>query len=403
MVKSLFGDLIVLCLVVAVSTTAQPRNTTLIRSTLEDEGIALALNKPVYFPGDTVWLTIHRTQSAATTALTPIMEMEGATLQATDDSTYVIVIPPTATPGSYRILIRIVHAGSQRFLYETGHAVEVEEHQAVETLGEYVSIAPSEGSDDPHTAMTLDDVQMRTLHVVFRRDKVRPRMGPQFVTITTSVFLRDGTIGQSFARRVVTFRSHGSPDRDRAMFGQYRKAYGAYAGISWDELGRVRVPLDSLPAWSMIGVTIEPDYTITLGAYDRSNSFKRYFRVRGPTIETGFSLGIPKVLYDTRSRDSIEYGNTSAMVRFYHVNAESGNRFPVSLGMGTFGVNSPIDVGGGRGGFALSMFLDLVELMRTLTVKFTRKINVGLEVTPFFSIGKKSRILLNAQVGFALE
>ncbi|MEX1276664.1 MAG: hypothetical protein WEE20_12080 [Bacteroidota bacterium] len=402
MLKSLFYHLMFLCMLVAVNTTAQPRSTTLIRSTFEDEGISMDLDKPVYFPGDTARLVIQRMKSAATAALTPMMEMEGTTFRASDESTYFAIIPQTITPGSYRILLRIIHAGGQRFLYETGRAVDVEEHQVVEHLGQYVSIAPSDGSSDPHTAMTLDGWQIRALHVVFQRDKIRPRMGPQFATIRTSVLLRDGTTAQTFERRVVTFRSHGNPDRDRAMFSQYRKAYGAYAAISWDELGRVRLPLDSLPAWSMIRVNIEPDYTITLGAYDGSNSFTRYFRVRGPTIETGFSLGIPKVLYDTRSRDSIEYGNTSAMVRFYHVNAESGIRFPVSLGLGTFGVNSPIDVGVGRGGFALSMFLDLVELMRTFEIDLIKKINLGLEVTPFLSIGKKSRVLLNVQVGFAL-
>ena len=149
-------------------------------------------------------------------------------------------------------------------------------------------------------------------------------------------------------------------------------------------------------------MNVEPDYTIKIGAYDRFNSVTRYFRVRGPTIEIGFSLGIPKVLYDTQAQDTIEYGHTSAMVRFYYVSAESGNRFPVSLGIGTFGVYSPIDVGAGRGGFATSLFLDLVELTRVFNIASVRKINVGLELTPFFSIGRKPRVLVDAQVSFAL-
>jgi hypothetical protein len=141
------------------------------------------------------------------------------------------------------------------------------------------------------------------------------------------------------------------------MFIQYRTAYGAYAAISTEELLRVRLPLDSLPGWAIIKVNIELDYTIRIGAYNRSNSVTRYFRVRGPTIEIGFSLGIPKVPYDTQAKDTVDYGNTSAMLRFYYINAESGNRFPLSLGVGTFGANSPIDVGIGRGGFALSTLL----------------------------------------------
>jgi hypothetical protein len=186
------------------------------------------------------------------------------------------------------------------------------------------------------------------------------------------------------------------------MFIQYRTAYGAYAAISTEECEQVRLPLDSLPAWATVRVNIEPDYTIRIGAYDRSNSVTRYFRVRGPTIEIGFSLAIPKVLYDTQSRDTIIYGNTSAMVRFYYVDAESGNRFPVSLGIGTFGVNSPIDVGIGRGGFALSTLLDVVELTRIHDLGFVKKFNTGLEVTPFFPIGRRARVLINVQVGFSL-
>ena len=185
------------------------------------------------------------------------------------------------------------------------------------------------------------------------------------------------------------------------MFIQYRTAYGAYAAISTEELDQVRLPLDSLPAWAIIKVDIDPDYTIRIGGHDGSNSVTRYFRVRGPTIEIGFSLGIPKVLYDTQSRDTIEYGNTSAMLRFYYVNAESGNRFPVSFGMGTFGVSSPIDVGVGRGGFAVSTFLDLVELTRIGDLGFFKRVNAGLELTQFFPIERKARLLINAQVGFS--
>ena len=186
------------------------------------------------------------------------------------------------------------------------------------------------------------------------------------------------------------------------MFIQYRTAYGAYAAISTQELEQVRLPLDSLPGWSTIRVNIEPDYTIKIGAYDRSNSVTRYFRVRGPTIEIGFSLGIPKVLYDTQAQDTVDYGTSSAMLRFYYVNTESGNRFPVSFGVGTFGVSSPIDVGVGRGGFALSPFLDLVELTRIRDLGFIKKVNAGLELTLFFPIERKARLLINAQVGFSL-
>ena len=126
---------------------------------------------------------------------------------------------------------------------------------------------------------------------------------------------------------------------------------------------------------------------------------RRYFRVRGPSLEIGFSLGIPKVLYDSRARDTVEYGNTSAMVRLYYVKQETGNRFPVSCGAGTFGVSSPIDVGSGRGGFALSAFLDLVELTRVRNLGFIKNVNAGLELTAFFPINRVGRLLVNVQVG----
>ncbi len=84
------------------------------------------------------------------------------------------------------------------------------------------------------------------------------------------------------------------------MFIQYRKAYGPYAAIRPEEFDRVQVEVDSLPSWSVVKVTVEPDYTIKIGAVDRSNSVTRYFRVKGPKFEAGLVLGVPKVLYDTR-------------------------------------------------------------------------------------------------------
>jgi hypothetical protein len=401
MLTRVSSSFLLLCIVGALCAQAQPRSTILIQPIL-DETILIATDKPVYFPGDTLHLTVQREETTTTATVMPLVTMEGLHLRPAGRGAYLGVIPEIVTPGSYRILLRKEDAKGQLLVYETGRVVEVEEYQAVQRLSDFVSIAPLEGSGDPQSAVTLDDEQIRALHVVFRRDSIRQRMGPQFVTIRTTVQLRDGTTTQTFERRVVTFRSHGDPERDRAMFIQYRTAYGAYAAISKEELEQVRIPLDSLPGWAMIKVSIEPDYTIRIGAYDRSNGVTRYFRVRGPKIEIGFSVGIPKVLYDTQAKDSIDYGNTSAMLRFYYVNSELGNRFPVSFGVGTFGGSSPIDVGVGRGGFALSTFLDLVELTRVRDLGFLRKVNAGLELTQFFPIERRARFLVNAQVGFSL-
>jgi hypothetical protein len=80
----------------------------------------------------------------------------------------------------------------------------------------------------------------------------------------------------------------------------------------------------------------------------------------------------------------------------------SGNEFPVSFGMGTFGVSSPIDVGIGRGGFAFSTFLDLVALTRMRSLGFIKKVNAGRELTFFVPIERRSRLLINVQLGYSL-
>ncbi len=401
MLKIVFPCLLMLCLVGTMHTDAQQNSLTLIQP-IFDVNILISTDKPVYFPDDTLRLTIQRRDSTVIRSITPLVTIEGVDFKPAGRDTFLAVIPQNVTPGSYSILLRIVDAKGQRSVYQTDRELEVEEYQAVEQLSKYVNIVPLDGSSDPETPVTLDAEHIRSLQVLFRRDSIRAGMGPQFVRIRTTVQLRDGTTTQAFERRVVTFRSHGDPERDRALFNQYRTAYGAYAVISTDELEHVRLPLDSLPAWAMIKVIIEPDYTIRIGAYDRSNSVTRYFRVSGHPIEIGFSLGAPKVLFDTQSRDTIDYGNTSAMLRLYYIEAKSGNRFPVSFGIGTFGVSSPIDVSAGRGGFALSMFLDLVELARIRDIGFIKKVNAGLELTPFFPIERKGRLLINAQVGVLL-
>ncbi len=399
-----------ICIIGATSAQSQQRSTTVYPafsagfswSSLEDGSIVLSVDKPVYFPGDTVRLSIRQNDSAAAAAVTPILAAEGITFRYIGSNTYFAVIPETVMPGSYHVSLRVVDAQGRRFIYETNCVVEVEEYQAVERIDNYACIGPEAGSKEPLTAEVLDREHIRNLHVIFHRDSIHERMGPQFVTIRTTVQSREGISVQTYERRVMTFRSRGGPNRDLSMFLQYRKAYGAYAAIRPDELEQVQVEVDSLPDWAIIKVSIEPDYTVTIGEVDKSNSVTRYFRVQGPAIEMGFTLGIPKVLYDTQAKDTVEYGNTSAMIRFYYFDGISGQRFPVNFGIGTFGVNSPIDMSVGRGGFAMSIFLDIVELMRRVDVGFPMRINAGLELVPFFPIDKRSRLLLNAQVGLTL-
>jgi len=402
MLKSKFIKCILLCVIGILSTHAQSKTSTLIQSTDEDERIDISVDKSVYFPGDTVLLVIQRNDNTATAGIiTPILRIEGTMLKSIGRLRYTAVIPQTATPGLFPIGLRVTDSEGRRFRYETDCVVAVEEYQDVEQLSKYVSIVPAAGGNNIRTAVTLDREQVRNLMVRFHRDSIRVRMGPQFVRITTTILLRDGIAAPSYERRVVTYRSHGDSYKDRAMFIQYRAAYGAFANIRPEELEQVIVPVDSLPDWAILGIHIEPDYTIKIGAVDRSNIITQYFRVKGPTVEIGLSLAIPKVFYDTRADDPIQYGNSSAMVRFYFIDSKTGNRFPVSAGIGVFGVNSPVDVGIGRGGFALSMFLDLAEMVRIVNIGFDKKINIGLEMDPFLSIGKKARMILAAQAGFS--
>ncbi len=402
MLRLVILGLMLICPCGSMYAQAEQRSTVLIRAPLADENVILFVEKPFYFPGDTVHLSIIRADSGAEFVLTPILGIEGTRLESLGNNSFVAVIPLNATPGSYQIHLSVLDAQGRRHLYETDCIVEVEEHEEIERIERYARVLPEAGGKDPQTAVTLDRQQIRDLHVVFQRDSIREGMGPQFVTIRTTVRLRGGVGAQTFERRVMTFRSHGDPSKDRALFIQYRKAYGPYAAISTKEFERVQFEIDSLPNWATVMVSIEPDHTIKIGAADRTNSVKRYFRVKGPRIESGFTLGIPKVLYDTRARDSIDYGNTSAMLRIYGIDGSSGNRFPLSVGIGTFGVNSPIDVGKGRGGFATSVFLDVIELMRRLDLDVGVRVNAGLELTPFFPIKNKSRLLFDAHVGLAI-
>jgi hypothetical protein len=383
-------------------TQAQQSYSTLIQSTNEDEIIVLSVDKPIYFPGDTICLTLKRNSRTATVIVTPVLLIEGTTLQSIDHHIFCAVIPQACAPGQYHVRLKVLDDQKRRFVYDTDCSVDVEEHQVIEQISNYVTIEPEAGSADLQSAVTLNRDQIRNLLVIFKRDSIHLGMGPQFVTIRTTVQLRDGTTAQTFERRVLTFRSDNDPNRDHAMLVQYRTAYGNYAAIRSEEFTQVKIHVDSLPDWAIIKINIEPDYTIKIGGYDKSNSYSRYFRVRGPKIEIGFSIGLPKVLFDSQSKDTLNYGNYSAMIRFYYVDEISGHRFPVNLGIGIFGVNSPLDVRVGAGGFALSAFLDVVEMSRILAIDLTKKITAGLELAPFFPIKKKARLLIDAQVGIAL-
>jgi len=390
------------CIFNLLNLQAQLRFPTLIRTSLEDEIIVLIIDKPVYYPGDTVFIKVQRNIKAVKVVATPILIIEGTVLVTRSANLFYAILPQTCAPALYQVRLRVLDGSGRRYVYETDCLINVEEHQIIERIDRFVRIEPFPGGEDIKSPVTLSREEIRKLRVVFVRDSIPLGMGPQFVTIKTTVILRDGMILQSYERRVVTFKSDKDPNRDNLMLLQYRNAYGKYAAVLSSEFSQVKIAIDSLPDWAIIKINIEPDYTIKIGGYDSSNVFTRYFHVRGPRIEIGFSVGIPKVLFDSRANDPMDYGSYSAMIRFYHVNEITGERFPVNLGVGTFGVNSPIDVGSKGGGFVLSLFLNVIEMTRIVGLDIAKKFTAGIEIDPFFPIKKKARILLSAQVGFAL-
>jgi len=364
--------------------------------------VRIFADKPVYFPGDSVRLTLEWIDRAANVTLTPFLEIGGALLQSSRGGDYTLVVPQDATPGSYRVRLGVSEADGRQSFSDIDCFVNVEEYQAIEQVANYVYVYPDSVAGDTPTPLTLGRDRLPDLQVVFRRDRIGERMGPQFVTISVEVQSRNGNTLRRDARRMVTFRSQGDPVRDRAKLLGYRSAYGPFTNILPEELERVPILVDSVPNWAVIKVRVEPDYAVNIGASDRSNFLVRYFRVKGPVVEAGLALSAPKVLWDSRAEDSVDYGSTSAMARLYLLHGNTGQRYPVSLGMGTFGVDSPVDVDRGRGGFAISVFLDMVDLFRYVRIDLGRKVDAGLELTPFFPIQKKARFLLIAKVGLSI-
>ena len=106
MLKHLSLALLALCAVCSICVQAQKRTTTLVQSIL-DESIIISTDKPVYFPGDTLHLTIQREDSSTRAIVTPLVAIEGVKLNSDGQGTYIAVIPQIVTPGSYRILLRI--------------------------------------------------------------------------------------------------------------------------------------------------------------------------------------------------------------------------------------------------------------------------------------------------------
>ena len=114
----------IFCILISWCAQAQQRYPTLIRSSLEDEIIMLSVDQPVYFPGDTVYLTVQRNDST-TTVVTPILIIEGSTLKSINRNIYRFTIPQACTPGMYRVRLGVQDAQGRRFVYETDCSIDV--------------------------------------------------------------------------------------------------------------------------------------------------------------------------------------------------------------------------------------------------------------------------------------
>ena len=130
------------------------------------------------------------------------------------------------------VTLKVRDSEGRRFLYKTECIVNVEEYQNVALLQSFVHIEPSSGGENSRSAVALDREAIQNLEVHFDRDSIKPGMGPQFVTIKTTVIPRDGAASQSLCRRVVTFKSNGDENEDRMLLIQYKNAYNKYATLS---------------------------------------------------------------------------------------------------------------------------------------------------------------------------
>ena len=163
MPKLLMPSLMLLCIVSALSAQAEQKSTVIIRLPLEDESVIISVEKPVYFPGDTVRVSIIQDEGEKMVIVTPILTIEGTMLDSVGNNVYVAVIPQNVTPGSYPVHLSVQNALGRRLDFETDCVVEVEEFQGVEQIGRYARIVPEAGGKDLPTAVTLDREQIRNL------------------------------------------------------------------------------------------------------------------------------------------------------------------------------------------------------------------------------------------------
>jgi hypothetical protein len=257
------------------------------------------------------------------------------------------------------------------------------------------------GGGTDRSAVALTKGELSRLTVWFDRDSLGVDDGIQFVRITVTINRADGMLHEKISERAFTFARGSSPEDDDTMMRGYAKTIHPLGFASRRKIDSVDIELDGLPEWGIVEVRAEPDEDYAAYASHRGNRIVWHYRARGGRVDGAFYLGIPKVLLDTRDRNDLDYGRTSAMYRIFWLNGETGDRFPVNIGFGVFGVRSPIDVSSAGGGYAVSGLLDLFEVARHFGLDLTNKVNAGVEVVPFFPVNHPARVLVALRVGIA--
>jgi hypothetical protein len=269
-------------------------------------------------------------------------------------------------------------------------------------FAKFVGITPVEGGSAEKSAVALEKSELSHLVIGFQRGNLREEDGPQFIKINTTLTTRDGNVYDKITQYAFTFAKEALPDSDEARMRMYAQQILPFGFVSRRKIDSVDVHLDSLSDWGVIKIDVTPDEEYTKYSHRFITRRTWYYRAKGSRWETAFYLGIPKVLYDTNRKDTVTYGNASAMIRFFFLDGETGSRYPLNIGIGTFGVSTPIDVSKNGGGFVISLFLDVIQLINTnFDVNLGSHFNGGLEVTPFFPIDHLARLLVNARIGIS--
>ena len=266
----------------------------------------------------------------------------------------------------------------------------------------YVNILPIEGGASEKSAVALDKAELSRLVIGFQRNNLSFENGPQFIKVTTTFTTRNGEVYDQIVQYAFTFAKEATPDSDDIRMREYAQQILPFGFISRRKIDSMDIHIDSLVDWAVIKINVTPDEDFT--KYSRRLATQRtwYYRAKGKRWDTAFYLGIPKVLYDSNNSDTVNYGNASAMLRLFLLDGETGSRYPVNIGVGTFGVSTPLDVSKNGGGFVISLFFDIFQFVATnFDVNLGSHFNGGLEVTPFFPINHNARLLVNARVGIS--